>query len=356
MTLIWHDWFATSVARVLPPSLILTQNELFRRSALGSFRQLLLDVTHDGAMLLWLNGYLNTRGKPDENYARELMELFSLGADRGAYTEQDVREMARALTGWGASHTNELGWHDFRFVPFNHDADPKTIFGQTGNFDWSDACRLCSDHPLHASFFVDKLWGYFVPTPPDDETRHALEVLYQSSGHVVLPLIEAILMHPDLYTGEAMVKPPVVFAAGLLRARGAGISGDAFLTLCELAGQRLFRPPNVSGWDHSNWLDTTTMRARWLMVYALLGGSWIDSSSPAGAAYPSGETPSQAVDSALQVWSNPAVGASTRAALEAWAGQCLPLTMTQDAAARARAVRQNALRQLVGVTPDLQVC
>jgi uncharacterized protein (DUF1800 family) len=169
-------------------------------------------------------------------------------------------------------------------------------------------------------------------------------------------VVEAILMHPDLHTGEEMVKPPVVFAAGLLRARGAGIYGDALLTLCELAGQRLFRPPNVSGWDHAAWLDTTTMRARWLMVHALLSNAWINSSSTAGAAYPANETAAQAVTSALGVWSNPPLTASSRAALEDWADRCLPMTVTTDAAARARAVRQNALRQLVGVSPDLQVC
>jgi hypothetical protein len=355
MALIWHDWFATSGAAITPYRLMLDQNELFRRSALGSFRQLLLDVTKDPAMLLWLNGYRNIGRKPDENYARELMELFSLGADRGAYTEQDVREMARALTGWGATENGELGFHDFRFIPTNHDSREKVIFGQRGNFDWTDACRLCSDHPLHPSYVVDKLWGYFIPTPPDAGTRQALEDLYRASGHVVLPLVEAILMHPDLYTGQRMVKPPVVYAAGLVRARRAGISGDGLFTWCEVAGQRLFRPPNVSGWDHTRWLDTTTVRARWLIVNTI-HQDWIRVTSAEGLSYDPHETAAQALTRARAFWNNPSMTDATRVALERWGERCLMPTLTLAGEARARVGRQNALRHLVAVSPDLQVC
>ncbi len=113
-------------------------------------------------MLQWLNGAENRKCAPNENYAREMMELFSLGADRGAYSEDDIREQARALTGWRNDWSDELGAHNFRFDPKRHDAKNKTVFGQTGNWGWEDACRLCVEHPLHPSFFVDKLWSYFV--------------------------------------------------------------------------------------------------------------------------------------------------------------------------------------------------
>jgi hypothetical protein len=356
-TLVWHDWFATSNAGpVNSRRLMLEQNDLFRSAGRGSFHELLEKVTCNGAMLKWLNGWVNKKGKPDENYGRELMELFTLGADRGAYTESDVREMGRAHTGWIAQHSDALGFYDFQpAINTNlHDAGTKTIFGKQGNFTWRDAARMCVEHPMHASFLVNKLWGYFIPTPPDDQTRSRMEQAYTANSYNLHQLFEAILLHPDLYEGEPLVKPPVVFAAGLLRARQRGVQG-AMLTWCEVAGQRLFYPPNVSGWNDSAWLDTTTMRARWMMVSSLLNDSWIDTASAAGRAYDPTESPSTAVARALAYWGNPAFSAESRGALESWAGRCLPVITTQLEASQVRAVRQNALRHLVGVSPDLQV-
>ena len=136
MTLVWHDWFSTSNDGVGQQSLMLQQNELFRRNAFGSFDQLAHDVTQDPAMIVWLNLNENSRWNPNENYARELMELFTLGADRGAYTEQDVRQLARALTGFDFEWSDELGMYDFRYVPARHDDGNKTIFGKTGAWTW----------------------------------------------------------------------------------------------------------------------------------------------------------------------------------------------------------------------------
>jgi uncharacterized protein (DUF1800 family) len=205
MTLVWHDWFTTSNADVGSQRLMLDQNRLFRRQALGTFEKLLLCVTKDPAMLIWLSGNQNTKNAPNENYARKLMELFTLGAGRpGGYTEHDVREQARALTGWRNDFSHERGPYDFRFDPSLHDDGPKTIFGKTGAFDWKDSCWLCVEHANHASFFVRKLWSYFVPTAPPGPTEEALERLYASRGYAVRPVLEAILMHPQLYLG-----PPI---------------------------------------------------------------------------------------------------------------------------------------------------
>jgi uncharacterized protein (DUF1800 family) len=205
MTGVWQDWFTTSNADVGSQRLMLDQNRLFRRQALGTFEKLLLCVTKDPAMLIWLSGNENTKDAPNENYARKLMELFTLGAGRpGGYTEHDVHEQARALTGWRNDFSHERGPHNFRFDPSLHDNGPKTIFGKTGTFDWKDSCWLCVQHANHASFFVRKLWSYFVPTAPPDPTEEALERLYVSRGHAVRPVLEAILMHPQLYLG-----PPI---------------------------------------------------------------------------------------------------------------------------------------------------
>ncbi len=270
MTLLWHDWFATSVADVDSQALMLQQNGLFRSGALGSFHDMLRAVTIDPAMLIWLDGIANRRRRVNENYSRELMELFTLGPDRGAYTETDVREMARALTGWRATYVDDVGYTNFRFDPARFDSETKTIFGANGAFGWEDACRLCVEHPLHPSFLVTKLWTSFIPTLPAEQDRLALERLYVDGGYLIRPLVEAILMHPQFYKGPSMVKPPVVFVAGMLRALNRGIDTDSWTWLCSLAGQRLFAPPNVSGWDESRWLDTSTVRTRWQMVgYAL---------------------------------------------------------------------------------------
>ena len=125
---------------------------------------------------------------------------------------------------------------------------------------------MCVRHPMHPSFFVNKLWSYFIATPPSDSDRQALESLYVSSGYQVRPVLEAILLHPDFHAGPRMVKPPVVFVAGLLRMLQRSVDGEYWVWYCEGAGQRLFYPPDVSGWDDSRWLDTSTVRGRFDVV------------------------------------------------------------------------------------------
>src|SRR5579872_6821375 len=158
MALVWHDWFATSNVGVQSQKLMLDQNQLFRTNWDGTFSDLLLGVTSNPAMLLWLNGNKNRVGQPNENYAREMMELFTLGADQG-YTETDVREQARALTGW-RNDNRATGPTNFRFDPSLHDNGTKTVFGTSGNFSWQDAPRLAVQNPKHPPYFVSKLWSY----------------------------------------------------------------------------------------------------------------------------------------------------------------------------------------------------
>src|SRR4051812_23159606 len=282
MTLIWHDWFATSNDQVGSVKLMLDQNDLFRRNALGSFKDLLTGVTQDPAMLVFLNGIENRKGAINENYGRELMELFTLGAGRGAYTEQDVRELGKSLSGWTANWTDGIGWNSFRYVASRHDITTKTVFGKSGNFDWQDAVKLVLENDFHASFFVTKLWSYFIPTPPSADTQAALQKLYVDSGYGIRPVVEAILMHPDFHGGAAMVKPPVVYHAGLMRTLGRTIERGDWYWLSDQMGQRLFYPPNVSGWDDSSWLDTSRWRGRFsTAVYALMpGNTWAPSVDP----------------------------------------------------------------------------
>ncbi|MEA2440386.1 MAG: hypothetical protein QOH76_1810 [Thermoleophilaceae bacterium] len=356
MTLIWHDWFATSNDAVGSARLMIDQNELFRRNALGSFKDLLLGVTQDPAMLIWLNGIENRKGAPNENYAREVMELFALGADRGAYSEDDVRQLALALTGWRADWVDPTGWQNFRYDDRRHDHKVKTVFGKTGDFDWRAAVQLVLENPFHASFFVTKLWSYFIPTAPDSTTQAALQKLYLDSGYGIRPVVEAILMHPDFHAGAAMVKPPIVYTAGLLRSMGRAIDVDDWAWLCDQAGQMLFYPPNVSGWNDSAWLDTSTWRGRFqLAVYALRkGGSWNGTVDPWKDDYSKTEDAATAVARAVDFAGNPTLTSDTRGALLQFASTCLPATMASWEQGPYRAMRQNALRQLIVTSPDCQ--
>jgi uncharacterized protein (DUF1800 family) len=352
MTLVWHDWFATSRGSV-QANLMLRQNALLRRHALGGFPELVLEITRDPAMLLWLNGTANHRWAPQENYARELQELFTLGAGRG-YTERDVREMARALTGWRNDWREGAGAVGFRYDRSFHDPGVKRIHGRRGRFDWRDACRLAVEHPRHASFFVTKLWGYFIPVAPDAATRRALEHLYVRSGRRIAPVVEAILKHPQLYSGPRMVKPPVVFVAGLLRALGRGVDTDAWAWLTGLSGQTPFSPPNVAGWDDDRWMDTSTWRGRWMAANHALEGRSLDPDPDVTDHAPiADERPQAAVDAAWRFWGEPSLSAATRRELLDFARRC---EGTADAPWKQRTFaiqRQNALRQLIATSPDL---
>ena len=354
MTLVWHDWFATSNAGVGSQRLMLAQNWFFRGHALGSFEKLLLGVTKDPAMLIWLSGAQNTRFAPNENYARELMELFTLGADRpGGYTETDVREQARALTGWRNDY-GPVGPFNFRFDPGLHDYGVKLIFGRQGKFGWKDSCWLCLRHPDHASFFIRKLWSYFVPAEPDAATEAALTRLYLSSRYAVRPVLEAILQHPQLYEGPRMVKPPVVYTAGLLRSLGRGINTTEWVFLNALAGQQLFYPPNVAGWNESRWLDTATFRGRWQTASRVLSRNALDESRVRPRAP---RDPKGILNWALLLNGSPSVSPETRAALLEFCRRVLE-DMDEDPSKYwpYPLMAVNAARTLLAVAPEQQTC
>jgi uncharacterized protein (DUF1800 family) len=349
MALVWHDWFATSNAGVGDQGLMLKQNQLFRARGLGSFEGLLLDVTANPAMLLWLNGTENEKGSPNENYAREMMELFTLGAGRGAYTERDVREQARALTGWTSRWGRGRGDYDFHFDADRHDAGVKRVFGKSGDYDWHGACKLCLGHRLHASFFVTKLWSYFVPTPPDRKTLAGLEAIYRQ-GYEIRPVVSAILGHPDLYEGPRMVKPPVVHAAGLLRRIGAGITTTDWAWIGAISGQQLFYPPNVAGWDDTRWLDTATWRGRFIGVQRILQDRKLDPRQGKGPV--AAET---VLDRALGFWNRPWLSEGTRRALLEFARRALhDAGSAQWKQTQYPVLVENALRLLIAVSPDVQ--
>ncbi|MBJ7471012.1 MAG: DUF1800 family protein [Solirubrobacteraceae bacterium] len=359
MTLVLHDWFGVSRAAV-EAKLTIEHIALLRANWRGSFRTLLKQVTVDPGMLVFLGGSGSSKWAPNENYARELMELYALGADRGAYSETDVRQLARAFTGWRHDWSEALRYYNFRLDPNRFDTGTKTVFAGTaaerrGNLNAESAVDAVVDHPMHPSFVVRKMWSYFIPTEPAAETQQALEALYRASGERLDRLVEAILLHPDLYQGAAMTKPPVVYVAGLMRGVGAGITTDAWIWRCELAGQHLGMPPSVAGWNDRAWMNTSSFSARWGMAHEL-----IKPKTAAAAAYTGKtETADQALTAALSAWGNPVVSADhlamlTRIASRTWIGRTAGDNYGSQASFLAN--RQNVLLQLVGSAPDAHVC
>jgi uncharacterized protein (DUF1800 family) len=349
MTLVWHDWFATSNAGVGSQRLMLDQNQLLRAHGLGSFHDLLLDVTKDPAMLLWLNGTDNSKRSPNENYAREMMELFTLGAG-GGYGEQDVRQQARALTGFRNDWKPGRGDVNFRYDEKYHDTGVKTIFRTRGAWTWKDSCRLCVTHPDHPSFFVRKLWSYFLPVGPDAATASGLARTYVQSKYEIRPVVTAILRHPALYDGPRMVKSPVLYTAGLLRRLGRPIDTTAWTWLDSMAGQQLFYPPNVGGWDDTRWLDTATWRGRWWIAQEALNPYALDPGKPTQP-----DNAGKLIAEALSFWLNPALSDASMHALRTFAARALA-----DASGQRWKKQQyppmvvNALRHLVATSPEMQ--
>lgn len=353
MTLVWHDWFATSNDGVGNQRLMIQQNQLLRKYAFSSFELLLLKLTPNPAILVWLSGNENTKWAPNENFARELMELFTLGAN-ARYTERDVREQARALTGF-TNDWGDAGYSNFRFKRSLHDGGVKRIFGKRGRFGWRDSCRLCLEHRDHPEFFVRKLWSYFIPVKIPRATLAQLKRNYVKSGYRVKPVLEAILMHPTFYKGPRMVTPPVVHAAGLMRMRGLGITDNSWAWMSEMTGQRLFYPPNVAGWKDDSWLDTQTYRGRWFAAQNAIEREFYDPGDDALVeSWNAEETAAEAVAAALAYWGNPTLTPTTAAALNAFAQRAQDAANSNWKKKPYRVMRQNALRTLIATSPDMQ--
>ncbi len=354
LTLFWHDHFATADQDT---PLMLAQNQMLRRHALGSFPALLRSVTSDPAMLLFLSLADSDKEAPNENYARELMELFTLG--RG-YSEADIRQASRALTGF------RVDWRDngpprCYYEKEAHDASAKRIFGHRGHHDWQDVLRLCVNHPAHAPFLVEKLWDYFVGTPISGGTRRELAHVYRRSGHRIKPVVARILAHPALYRkldAPSMVKSPVVYLAGALRSAGQGIDRDSWSWLLESMGQYPFYPPSVAGWDWgAAWLSSNSMRVRFDVANYLLDTPRLrvkDGSTPKGL------SPRRAVARAERAVGNPWTSPRTDAELLRVARRLLTERKLgdgdwrQDKQERAD-MCQRVLRQLLLSGPDAHV-
>ncbi|RTQ53364.1 DUF1800 domain-containing protein [Hymenobacter gummosus] len=265
LTFFWHGHFACRVRR---PDAALQLNNTIRRLALGKFPDLLLAVAKEPAMLQFLNNQQNRKQRPNENFAREVMELFTLG--RGPYTEQDVKEAARAFTGWGYDAQGQ-----YQFRPRQHDEGPKTFLGQTGNFGGEDILRMLTERRETALFLTTKLYRFFVNEQPNPQHIKPLAEAFYQSGYDVQDLMERLFSADWFYDARNVgtrIKSPVELLVGLQRQAGlAPADGQKLVFWQKALGQTLFQPPNVAGWPGGrSWIDSSSLLLRLQLPQVLL--------------------------------------------------------------------------------------
>jgi uncharacterized protein (DUF1800 family) len=309
MTLFWHGLLTSQLSVVRDPEAMLVQNHLFRDHAFDTFPSILRGITADPAMMVYLNVDGSNRTSPNENYARELMELFALG--EGNYSEQDVREAARAFTGWQIPKqlmpggTLNIGEPAFR--PPRFDGGSKTFLGKTGNFRPEDIVNIIAEQPAAGAYITRRLFSFFVDPDPDERALKPFVAEYEKSGGNIGSVVEAMLRSDVFYSPRAyrsIVKSPLEYSIGALKAlgmqanaailvagggpRGGGALGNM--------GQIPFEPPNVAGWPgNGSWLNSATIFARLnflnLMTSGNLGRQGQAARTPApSAALPTGTT------------------------------------------------------------------
>ncbi|MBV8861902.1 MAG: DUF1800 domain-containing protein [Mycobacterium sp.] len=262
LTLLWHNHFATSAQKVRVAAHMAAQNQKLRSLSLGDFHTLAYAMLTDAAMLRWLDAQTNTAKAPNENLAREFMELFTLGHGDG-YTEDDVRESARALTGWVIRPGGEAS-----VLPRRHDGTAKTIFGVTRNFDAAGFCDLVLAQPKSPQYVAGRLWQQLASdTPPSQQGLDRLVAAYGPARNL-RALTHAILTDDEFVNSRAtIVNTPIEWLAGVIRTLGVRVDTPARLKLANVAlkalGQRPFYPPDVGGWPHGRvWMSTASADVR----------------------------------------------------------------------------------------------
>jgi uncharacterized protein (DUF1800 family) len=306
MTLFWHNHFATAASKV-PEIFMFIQNQTLRARALDRFDLLLGGIAKDPAMLIWLDGITNVRGRPNENWARELQELFTMGikdvvTGEPNYDERDVQEIARAFTGWkffGPSRTDP-DRYNYRFFinPNEFDNTPKTVYGQIANFTGEEIITLVSARRATARFLVTKLFEFFVyplgSSAADKATIEKFADVYMSSNHSIRELVRAIFVSDEFFSERArfaLVKSPVDLIVGSIRMLGARYnpgsvarrdqSSNILAQVSTFLGQELFNPYDVAGWKlNLGWINTSSLLNRFTFADLLVIGRTRDINAP----------------------------------------------------------------------------
>ncbi|MBL8087796.1 MAG: DUF1800 domain-containing protein [Chthonomonas sp.] len=289
MTLFWHNHFATASSKVDVAPAMYAQNLLLRKHAVGNFHHMLVDVAKDPAMLYWLDNQFNTKEKPNENFAREIMELFTLGV--GHYSEKDVQEAARAFTGWtygrrGRSVDKPRFGSSFQFLEDVHDPGMKSFLGNKGPFDGEDVCGILAAHPSTAIFLAKKLWTWFAYDNPEPAVVELIAAAFTNSHYSIRSTLRAIMEAPEFYSERCvgrLIKNPLDLCVATYRQFGIGGSiqrsiEDArgtetkipraaalapIFTSTKAMGMEVLNPPDVSGWKvGAEWISSATMIER----------------------------------------------------------------------------------------------
>jgi uncharacterized protein (DUF1800 family) len=262
LALLWHNHFATSAEKAWVPAHMAAQNHKLRSLSLGDFRTLAYAMLTDAAMMRWLDAQTNTVKAPNENLAREFMELFALGHGN-AYTEEDVRQGARALTGWVIRPTGQT-----TMVPKRHDQAAKTIFGVTKNFDAAGFCDAVLAQPKSPQYVAGRLWQQLASdTQPSPQALDRFVVAY-GAHRDLRALTRAILTDDEFVNSRAaIVNTPVEWLIGVIRTLGVSVDPPAWVKMIDstlrVLGQRPFYPPDVGGWPHGRvWMSTASADVR----------------------------------------------------------------------------------------------
>ncbi len=271
MTLFWHGHFACTTRG---SALAANQLNTIRQHALGNFRELVLAVAKDPSMIRFLNNQQNKKGKPNENFARELMELFTIG--RGNYTEQDIKEAARAFTGWSSNLAGE-----YVFRPFQHDYGKKVFFGKQGTFNGDDIVDILLEQRATSYYIAEKVYRYFVNEQPREEIVQHLADVFYNSGYDIAVLMRSVF-ESDWFYDEAnigtKIKSPVELVAGMKRHLGVTFENELSVAIVlRTLGQLPFNPPNVAGWPGGkSWIDNSTLMLRLNLPFYLMDNSEVN--------------------------------------------------------------------------------
>jgi uncharacterized protein (DUF1800 family) len=274
MTLFWHGHFATSFEKVRIPYFHWLQNETLRQNATGNFNALLIAIAEDPAMLIYLDAADSHKGHPNENFAREVMELFTLG--EGNYTEQDIQQAAKAYTGWGLSQDRL----HYQYHAGNHDEGPKTVFGQTGNFTGEAVLGMICAKPECARFIAKRIWRFFVQDNPPEACVEALAGVLQKTNMDLKQTMRTLFRSKEFYAPEVVrsqIKSPVQWLIEATHQLEAPLPTQPMsLVMLRQLGQELFQPPNVKGWDGGiAWITTNNLLDRYNYAAALVEGNRI---------------------------------------------------------------------------------
>jgi uncharacterized protein (DUF1800 family) len=259
MTLFWHNHFATANFKVQNGYLMYQQNKFLRANALGNFNDLLSGITSDAAMLIWLDGVQNRKNNPNENFSREVMEIFSTG--RGPYTQSDVSNGAKAFTGFSVNADGQGV-----FNPANHDGSAKTFLGQTGSFTPQDILDILVARPETAATLASELFTFFGYPNPGQDLINRLSAVYFDSGYSIRSMVEAIFRSPEFISNQAYlanVKSPIEYVVTALRSLGATSTPNVLVSTMINQAQFLFNPPSVFGWPSGiQWVNTGSVMER----------------------------------------------------------------------------------------------